>query len=587
MPRRPAGRRGIFTLRHMNTRNFVLRAITVLMLVAGILSLFLRRDPAVDSPVDKAVADIEGPTVEADAVVRRTSDSGTYRIYPWQVGESAAWTVTTSLRIGASPDAMTESSTTAVGGRLHFKVLEVTPREVLVAAAVTEGSYLRNGRAYPAFANLLERTPALIRFDPSGHILSIAFPNSIPSEDRQALRLMYGWEFVARNEAHYEVEEVAAGGEPAVFRARYERQGASRIVKQRRLTASAATQEAAVQTLTASRFEGEVGSCWVSSMEGAEDSTLYLNGTLLASTRVEVSMRRMDSDTLPESLVALAGNPALRRSFTERADPVADREIESVTQAMRREALAERWGRVPYAEVADAVAAVADGPMTGIVEPLQNLQEWLSVHGAAGAAQVLEALKGLKAGESADMSGLLIHALVGADTVETRRALSSMAAGVEAYPETVAIQAVVALGDLGDKAGDDALKSLRELMPSTVRDDAHSMADAALFAYARLARGKVEASAALIEYVSPWLAADAAPDDQVKALAALANAEIADAEVVQRAAEMANGENADVRLAAAEFLQNRPGGDPTGTVANLAGDADQRIQAFLARINNP
>lgn len=570
----------------MKTRNFILRATVVLVLVAGLFCLFLRRHAAAPV-VDGAMAGSEAPAVESGTPVGRAPDPDGYSIYTWRVGDSAAWTVATSLRIGASPDAMTESSATTVVGRLHFTVLEATSREVLVAAVVTEGSYLRNGRAYPAFAGLLERTPALIRFDPSGHILSIAFPNSIPSEDRQALRLVYGWELVVQNRAHYEVEEAAAGGETAVFRARYDRLGTSRIVKQRRLTATAAVQDAAVQTLTASRFEGEVGSCWVASLEGAEDSNLYLNGTLLASTRVEVSLRRVNDGKLPESLAALAANPALRRSFSERADPVADRELESVTQAMRREALAERWGRVPYEEVAEALAAVATGPMTGIVEPLQHLQEWLAVHGAAGAAQVLEALKGLRSGGSADLSGLLVHALAGTDTVETRRALSSIAAGVDAYPETVAIQAVVALGELGDKAGEEVLKSLWELTKSKARDEAHAMSDAALFAYARLARGNAEASAALVAEVSPWLVADAAPEDQVKALAALANAEIGDSAVVQRAAQLVNDENADVRLAAAEFLQNRPGGDPTGTVANLAGDTDQRIQAFVSRINQP
>ena len=124
----------------------------------------------------------------------------------------------------------------------------------------------------------------------------------------------------------------------------------------------------------------------------------------------------------------------------------------------------------------------------------------------------------------------------------------------EAYLPTVAIQAAVAAGDLGAKAEPGLKEALLRLMDSPVADDFYRLSDSALFAFARLAKNDPVAQDVLVQRIASWLEANAGPEETVKALHALANAEAGQANIVSRANDLAGSADENIRDAAQAYL---------------------------------
>src|SRR6185503_8477416 len=149
--------------------------------------------------------------------------------------------------------------------------------------------------------------PAILTLSPAGNLLQVALPPQIATDDRNLLRLAYGWEFVARNAASYQEEELAAEGPGTIFRASYARSDDVHIRKTRLVQpASGSHAGDGAQNVVASEFTGTVGNLWLREMSGWEDTVMYLNQDIFAATRISVSFRQeTNAPALPPALATL------------------------------------------------------------------------------------------------------------------------------------------------------------------------------------------------------------------------------------------------------------------------------------------
>jgi hypothetical protein len=532
-----------------------LSALVVALLVAG---YYFEKQPL---PSSTPVAASEGEPVAASQPENNSPasesnhDSRTFATYQWQPGEQACWKFDLTLRLSKEPEKIAEAGALMLGGKLQMVILSTDSNRVTAAASLANPYYVSEGARVPLVEGLLRSTPAVLTLTPAGNLVSVEFPRNIPEEDRNILRMAYGWEFVVRNAPAYQEDERIPTGASVPFRAAYRRPDANHIYK-RRFAANASTNsEAASQKLVTSEFSGSVGRLWVQEMTGWEDAMIYVDGSPFAMSRIAISFKpETNAPALPPILTELVSNTSSRSAFSSTADP-AVKLTESVAQASHHEALVNRWSNVPFDEVQQSVQMVADGTMQEIAKPLQDLKDWLEVHPQDGPASVLQSLQTIET-NNWNMSGLLVHGLAQADTATARQALMSVLQKSDSYLPTVAIQAAAAVGDLGAKADANVKQTLAQLMDSRISDDSYQLSETALFAYARLAKDDTASQGVLVQKISPWLEKDSSPEDTVKAISALANAAVNQPEVIARVNSLANSGDESVREAAKEYLES-------------------------------
>jgi hypothetical protein len=132
---------------------------------------------------------------------------------------------------------------------------------------------------------------------------------------------------------------------------------------------------------------------------------------------------------------------------------------------------------------------------------LAEIKEWLSAHPDDGPRAVLESLQGIQTNQW-NLSALLLHGLVEADTVSSRQGVLSLLQNADSFPPPVAIQAVAASGDLGAKADPGLKQTLTRLMDSSISDGVFQISDTALFAFARIAREDAASQTLLLERIA-------------------------------------------------------------------------------------
>ena len=224
--------------------------------------------------------------------------------------------------------------------------------------------------------------------------------------------------------------------------------------------------------------------------------------------------------------------------------------------------------------------------MQQLARPMQDLEDWLVVHPDDGPTKLLQSLQALPIDQT-KVSGLLVQSLAEADTAQSREALGTILGAVGAFPPSTAIQAVVAAGDLGEKAPPPLKEALARLLDSPLTDGSYRMTDTALFSFARMAREDAAAREHLLQRVTPWLEANAVPHQTAQALSALANAAVNEPGLVERAAGFARSPEAEIRLAVVDYLGSLPETAPGRNMLDqFLTDPDPRIQQEAERLSS-
>lgn len=560
----------------MNTsRKSLLVVGTLILAIALLITRLSRPNAAPPAPTPEAADTTPAQTDGMNLQSPPPSPTPQFSMLHWRQGDGGSYQLQVAVRLSDSPDKLGQHGETRIGGKLCLVVLEANPQQIKLGAAMRDSFFLAGGERVGSMEELFNATGAILTLSPEGDLLSLAFQREIPAEDRDTLRLAYGGlQFTVRNLPIYQVDENLPGLAAKPFHATYQRLDVSRIRKTRSIPDEEEALLGNYHRIIDSDFSATVGnSFYLSELSGFEDSLIGFNGQTLSS-RISISLRQIESIQMPSALSDLVANPASRSVFTELPSGTAGK---SISQAMREQALAAKWGSAPFSQVLDPVEAAATGSMQDAIKPLHDYEEWLRVHAEDGPALVLETLQTMQANNA--LSGLLLHGLAQAGTPSSRDALASIMKQSEAFPPTVAIQTAVSAG--GVTTPDEALRSaLIPLLDSTVQDEAYRLSDSALFAYARLAKDDQSCLELLKKRVEPWLDSNASQGDTLKALGALSNAALDDARFVHRAAELTRATDSDTRLAATEYLAALPNSTVAASVMEeLLSDPDERVRS--------
>lgn len=478
--------------------------------------------------------------------------------YRWVVGDHGVWALQTSLRLGAVEDEQA-AQLTSVSGTLELTVLAAASEEVRLLAMLHQPQCQSAGVAMPALDALCDRTACVITLDPQGRLLRLAFPAAVAEEDRKFLKLVFGWpgQMVAEPRSQYVEPEPDADG----IAASYARRGDT-IVKTRFSNTTNAVPN--YQAIISSRFTGRLGHLWLSSLEGAEDSEMVVNQQPFIRGTIWVKLQELPAAAPSAALRTWLGQvPAL----TSRAAPGAA----SVGAELRREALAERWGAVPLADVAGEFKPGAG--MEEHVGALKHMREWLQVHGVEGVNQLLAAVAAPELGE--ELAGLMTHALATSDGEMAHQGHLVILNNPASFPESVLNQALVSAGQQEEPAP-DLIASVSTLLDK--HEDPNSVA---LLAAASLARQDPVLAETLKSRVLPDLAEGAPADRVERSLMALGQAEIRDPAVQAAAERWEQSTDPDVRVAAVKYLY-RVADDPTQIEEQYRSDPDARIRGLFA-----
>ncbi len=468
----------------------------------------------------------------------------------WVTGESSSWAVSVMLSLSDSAAPPPNGAGTHLDGHLHMIVLNVGPDQIQVALALSEVRLYQEQKRIAKAEDLMNKTPAIVNYSPEGKILSIAYPRNLAPEDRQFLRLAYGWEWVVDKHNYYETTEVAPEPESPIFACKYQRPTSTSLVKSRFLPANVGATQ---QTVLASNYHAQLGSLWLSEMTGTEQCCLYLNDKPYAYSHLQVSFTT-SVRPLPEALRKLVGHQdEIASEFSVEAD-TAPPALISISEMLRLETLRERWGSASVETMLLSLQNVSQGSMAEATGPLHDLEDWLKVHPEGGPA-IVTALRSLTEPE---ITGLLVHALSQAGCETGRAALIDVLTHPDEFPTTTVIQAAVAAGELGSQADQRVVSALTRLMDSTASEGGYDLADTAILAGARLAKDNPSFAQTLMQGLAESLQPSAHPRDTVLALLAFGNARLEHSELTNRALELTNAATSDLRAAALDYLGSLP-----------------------------
>lgn len=477
--------------------------------------------------------------------------------FRWVVGDHGAWSMQTSLRLGAVEDEQS-AQFTSVTGTLEMTVIAADAGEVQLLAMLHQPQCQSGGAAVPALDALCDRTACLLTLDPQGRLLRLAFPAAVAEEDRKFLKLVFGWpgQMVAQTRSQYVEPEEDADG----ISASYSRNG-DMITKTRFSNATNAVPN--YQAIISSRFTGRLGHLWLSTLDGSEDSEMVVNYQPFLRGTIWVKLHELPATELSAGLRSWLGQaPALTARSAANAV--------SVGAELRREALAERWGAVPLADMAAEFKPGAG--MEEHIGALKHMREWLLVHGVDGVNQVLAAVAANDL--DTELAGLMTHALATSESDAARQGHLVILNNPASFPPSVLNQALVSAGQQ-DQASPELVASVSSLLAS--HDDPESVT---LLAAAALARQDPTLAQTLTVRVLPDLAEGTPADRVERSLMALGQAEIRDAAAQAAAERWEQSTDPDVRVAAVKYLY-RVSDDPAQIANQHRDDPDARIRGLF------
>lgn len=480
-----------------------------------------------------------------------------FKPYRWVVGDHAAWTLQTSLRLAGAEDPQA-GQVTSVSGTLEMEVLAATPTEVRLLAMLHHPECQSGGVAMPTLAALCERTACQIILDPQGRLRNLAFSGAVAEEDRRFLKLVFGWPGSMVAESHSQYVEQKEEGEG--LSATYTRRGDT-IVKSR--FNAAVNPGPTYQAILSSRFTGRLGHLWLSELEGSEDAEMVMNQQPFIRGTVWIKLH----ETEPAApSVAMAQWQGQLGGLTLQPDAGAH----SVGADLRREALAERWGTVPLTEMAAAFKLGAG--MEENLGALKHLREWVVVHGSDGVNELLAAIANQDM--DAELAGLMTHALATSEGDIAREGHVVILQNPASFPESVVNQALVSAGQQ-EEPSPALVASVSTLLKT--QDDPQCVA---LLAAAALARQDQTMAKTLVSHVLPDLAEGTPAERVERSLIALRQAEVRDPAVVAAAERWESSTDPEVRVAVVRYLY-RVSDNPTQIADEYRGDPDARIRGLF------
>ena len=184
----------------------------------------------------------------------------------------------------------------------HLGVLSVTDEIVTLAVVVSDASVLRAGERSLNFESLVNSTAAVITMTTDGAVRRIAFPEGIPTEDRQFLGMIFGWDFQSRSgETSWESVEAIDAKSAAVL-ASYSTHPDGSVSQARSFLGVSDDKQ---PVLTVSHFEGKPGRCWLDYLRGQERSIVMCDGKPKVASVVHLSLDRVAPNRKPASLASV------------------------------------------------------------------------------------------------------------------------------------------------------------------------------------------------------------------------------------------------------------------------------------------
>lgn len=529
--------------------------------------------------------------VSRRAISTTAFESPAARVHEWNwpANAQSSYQIEQSIDLKAGdadlvPDAC---GLTTVAGRLHVCLIEADARSVTLAMQMSDVAVTvtpaggKESHREPVIESLLNATPGLLHLTRDGRLLSCDLPATLADEDRAMLQGLFATEFVLGRGSRWEADETLQG---LPCRSLYQAETATRFTKSRQAFAAPAGQPS--RRIVQSTFTAVPGSFWLETLGGEEKFECLWQNRTVCTASTAIKLARLPEAAIPESLLALAADPAKRASLVDSASLASSNESRQ-TAARERQRIArlvEKYGAVPAAKmIGDLSAAVAGGPDHAATLPAMHaLRDWLLAN-PARSAEVAEALKNPALADG--VTARIAHALelAGMTSMESQAVLAAiLAAPRGTYPPAVLMQAAVAAGGVGRVLSPDLIPALDAAVAAENPGADFLLNDAALYALGTLARDNPELGPALIKTLAPELVLDGkiSPADTATALRTLANARTQDPAIMDQAMALAAGhQEPEVRMATIDFFASA--GQPEALQAitrALTGDPSDDVR---------
>lgn len=486
------------------------------------------------------------------------------REWQWPAKAQATYLIEQSINLEAGDADMVPDACglTAVAGRLHVCLLEVNAKSVTLAMQLSDVTFTTGDaagserRREPVMESLLNGTPGVVRLGRDGRLLSCDLPATLADEDRVMLEELFAIEFVLGGGPEWQTNETMHG---LPCRCHYRAESGDRFVKSREALAGPEGQPS--RRIVQSEFTAVAGSFWLESLSGAEKFECTWKGQTVCTAGTSMKLSRLPEATIPESLLALAADPAKRAGLVSGADLASHSESRqaSARERQRIARLVEKYGQVPASKMIDDLsAAVASAPDHAATLPaMQALRDWLLAN-PARSAEVAEALKNPALADGVTARAAHALELAGQSSPQSQAALAAiLAAPRDTYSPAVLMQAAVAAGGVGVVQSPELLTALKAAVTGENPGEDYLLNDAALYALGALSRDNPELRPGLTETLSPRLAmnGETSPEDTATALRTLANAGIKETAVMEQALALSAGHSEPgVRMAAIDFF---------------------------------
>ncbi|MEO7098976.1 MAG: hypothetical protein ABI162_06410 [Luteolibacter sp.] len=497
--------------------------------------------------------------------------------FNWHPGDTSSFTLEVGFAFGPAADDTAVPDPAkgglVISGNYHLGVLSVEGDTVTLAAALSDGKILRGGERSPIFENLVNSTPAVLTLAKDGTLQRIAFPADVPTEDRQILRAIFGWEFQARSGAASWTSKETVKDTGGSFLATYTANGDGSVTKVRSFIPG---EQGPEQKVEASHFAGRAGRCGLDYLRGQEITTVILDGKTAGESLIKVSLERSAPGPLPELVKSMLRSIPRPGEFTEEPTAAAARRL-SAAEQIRIAMLRQKYRAVPYELLFGALEKVSNtGSHADALQALHDFRDLLLVRPDL-APRVAESLK---SGISPQLSALLAHALELANTEATQHTLADILSHPHDFTPPVLAQAIVAAGGLGQLKDPEIAEALDQIQ-SQFGDTPNEIPlnEAALFSLSRLATANPELQEPLIAALTPYLAGSN-DEDRCSALLALTNARLYTPDLLGRAENLLASPEPQTRSAALAYFEHIPELSPgqTQAVANLLRDANVSVQ---------
>jgi hypothetical protein len=251
---------------------------------------------------------------------------------------------------------------------------------------------------------------------------------------------LFGIEFVLAGGTEWQTHETVQGLQCL---SRYRAESGNRFVKSRQALAGPEGQP--TRRIVDSAITAVAGSFWLDSLSGTEKFECSWKDRTFCTAGVSLKLTRIPEVTIPESLLALATDPATRAGLVSSADLSSHSKSRqaSARERQRIARLVAKYGEVPASKMMDDLSAAVAGAKehADTLQAMEALRDWLLAN-PERTAEVAEALKNPALADG--VTARAAHALevAGRSKPEAQTALASiLSAPRGTFPPAVLMQA--------------------------------------------------------------------------------------------------------------------------------------------------